>query len=89
MQFVATGGRFVATASRRVRPLPRVHSIDTAIPPSERTLEPAMSTQFTARATAFGLALMMTLCLIGSIDFLASDEPTAAAMMAAANAPRG
>lgn len=47
-----------------------------------------MNPQIASRAAAFGLALLMTLGMMGSIDFLATNQPAAAAMMAAAGTPR-
>ena len=46
-----------------------------------------MNPQIASRAAAFGLALLMTLGVMGSIDFLATSEP-GAALVAAASAPR-
>jgi len=47
-----------------------------------------MTTRFNARATAFSLAVLMTLAVLGGIDFLASAEP-AAGLLAVAGASHG
>jgi hypothetical protein len=42
-----------------------------------------MITRFAARATALSLAALVTLAMLGTVDFLATAEPTAAVMAAA------
>ena len=46
------------------------------------------ATRFTDRVAAFGLAALVTLAILGSVDFLATSEPAHAAVMAAASMPR-
>ena len=46
-----------------------------------------MNTRFATRATCFSLAAIVTLAMLGTVDFLASAEPTAA-MIASATMPR-
>ena len=47
-----------------------------------------MTHRFAARAAAISLAALVTLVMLGSVDFLATSHPNAAAMMAAASQPR-
>lgn len=47
-----------------------------------------MTTRFIARATAFSLSAIVTLAMLGSVNLLATSEPAAHAVMAAAGAPR-
>jgi hypothetical protein len=46
-----------------------------------------MITRFATRATCFSLAAIVTLAMLGTVDFLASSEPNAA-LIAAATMPR-
>lgn len=48
-----------------------------------------MTTRFIARAAAFSLAAIVTLAMLGSVNFLATSEPAPAALLAAAVAVHG
>jgi hypothetical protein len=77
---------FVASGSPRSGRLPTVHSIDN----TPRQQEPTMNTAFTAQATAFGLAAIVTLGLLVGLNGLAHTEYQAAQQLVqvAAAAPR-
>jgi len=46
-----------------------------------------MTDRLTARATALSLAALVTLAMLGSVNFLATSQPNAAALMAATSQP--
>ena len=46
-----------------------------------------MKTCFAARAAALGLAAFFTVAMLGSMNYLATSEPSPAAVMAVANQP--
>jgi hypothetical protein len=46
-----------------------------------------MTTRFAARAAAFGLSAIVTLAMLGSVNFLAAVEPVISSVLAAAGAP--
>lgn len=43
-----------------------------------------MKTRFAARATALGLAAFVTLAMLGSVDYLATSEPSGTLLACAA-----
>lgn len=47
-----------------------------------------LKTTLAARATALGLAAFFTFAMLGSVDYLATSEPTPGAVLAAAGQPR-
>ena len=46
-----------------------------------------MKTRLAARATALGLAAFFTFAMLGSVNFLATSEPNAGVLVAAASQP--
>jgi hypothetical protein len=51
--------------------------------------EPTMTTRIAARLMSLSLAAFATLAMLGSVNHLASLEPIAASVMAAASQPAG
>lgn len=47
-----------------------------------------MNTRFTTRLASFGLASLMTLAMLGGVDFLATTEPAPAALLAGKVLPK-
>jgi hypothetical protein len=81
LHFIAQQCRFVACRSRPGVPLPRVHVIE----PRHTHQEPTMTHRIDTliqRATAFALAAVMTLAVLGGIDSLARTDLAADALLA-------
>jgi len=60
--------------------LPAFHSIDSPPHPEEPTMKQNLSTRF----TAFGLAALLTLAMLGGVNQLATSEPVPETMARAA-----
>jgi hypothetical protein len=52
------------------------------------TQEPTMKTHFAARAFALGLSAFFTIVMLGSVNYLATSEPSPGTVMAVASQPR-
>jgi hypothetical protein len=81
VHFIARRPRLVAWRSHRGGSLPRVHFIEPSHPPQEPIMTNRTDTLI-QRATAFALAAVMTLAVLGGIDTLARNDLAADALLA-------
>jgi hypothetical protein len=81
LHFIAQRHRFVACRSRGGASLPRVHGIEPRNTPQEPTMTNRIDTLI-QRATAFTLAAVITLAVLGAIDSLARVDAAPDALLA-------
>jgi hypothetical protein len=85
LQFMPRRRPFVARRSRRARGLPTFTLIESPLTPRRTAMNHALA----ARFSAFSLAALLTIAMLGSVNHLASIEPAAqsSSVMAAASKP--